>query len=59
MLPRNRPNASKSPSTTTAWWPMPDFSFRPPWPGVSVCHNWLTGIWIWAAPLAGPTPETS
>ena len=22
MLPRNPPTASKSPSTTTAWWPM-------------------------------------
>ena len=36
------PTASASPSTITAWRPMPGYSCRPPWPSISAYPNWLT-----------------
>ena len=30
----------------------------PHWPSTWACPNWLTGIWTWAGPQAGPTPAT-
>ena len=53
------PTASASPLMITAWWPMPGWCCPPPWPGVSVFPNWLTGTWIWARLPGGPTPATS
>ena len=50
--------ASKSPSMITAWWPMPGYSFPPPWPCTSVFPNWYSSAWTWVMRRAGPTPAT-
>ena len=44
------PTASKSPLTTTAWWPMLGWSCQLRWAGIWACLNWLTGTWTWGAP---------
>ena len=49
------PTGSKSPSTTTAWWPMPACFFLPPSPGAWACGNSSTVTSTSAARRGGPT----
>ena len=56
MLPRDHattPTVSVSSLTTTAWWPMPACSCRPPSPGIWAWGNSLTITLTWAARRAG------
>ena len=52
------PTASKSLSTTTAWWPMLGYSFRSPSPSTWVCVNSSTVTLTSEMRRAGRTRET-
>ena len=59
MLPRNRPDRIQIAFDDHRLVANAGLLLPLYWPGVSVCPNWLTGVWTWATPRGGPTPATS
>ena len=58
MLPLNHPDRIHVAFDDHRLVAMSGCSFRPRWPCISDCPNWLTGTSTWAARRLEPTPAT-